>query len=91
YCSALSKTVVCNGIVYIAMRSYELMAKTNVIHDMEICDIVIRNEEIARYKVFNLKEIEKVFESGYKDTMEFLIANGFKRPANSENKKDSNK
>ncbi len=87
-CSPLLKTVVGNGIVDIAMRSYELMAKTNVIPDMEMCDIVIRNEEIARYKVFNLKEIEKVFESGYRDTMKFLEENGFKRHAvHGENQK----
>lgn len=79
-CSPLSKTTVKNTIIDIAMRSYELMAKTNVIPDMEMCDIVIRNEEIARYKVFNLKQIEKVFESGYRDTMNFLLANGFRRP-----------
>lgn len=66
------------------MRSYELMAKTNVIPDMELCDIVIRNEEIARYKVFNLKQIEKVFESGYADTMRFLKENGFKRPGSDD-------
>lgn len=79
-CSPLSKVTVKNTIIDIAMRSYELMAKTNVIHDMELCDIVIRNEEIARYRVFNLSQIEKVFESGYSDTMKFLLANGFKRP-----------
>lgn len=83
-CSPLLKTTVGNGIVDIALRSYELMAKTNVIPDMEMCDIVIRNEEIARYKVFNLKEIEKVFESGYRDTINFLIENGFKRPGASK-------
>lgn len=87
-CSPLSKTPVGNGIVDIAMRSYELMAKTNVIHDMEICDIVIRNEEIARYKVFNLKEIEKVFESGYRDTIKFLLENGFKRSDKAETKEN---
>ena len=78
-CSPLSKTPVSNSLIDISMRSYELMAKTNVVADMEICDIVIRTDEIAKYKVFNLKQIEKVFESGYRDTMNFLLANGFKR------------
>ena len=79
-CSPLTKTTVKNTILDIAMRSYELMAKSNSVPDMELCDIVIRNEEIARYKVFNLKQIEKVFEAGYHDTMAFLLANGFRRP-----------
>lgn len=78
-CSPLSKTPVSNSLIDIALRSYELMAKTNVVADMDLCDIVIRTDEIAKYKVFNLKQIEKVFESGYRDTMNFLLANGFKR------------
>lgn len=79
-CSPLSKTLVKNSLIDIAMRSYELLAKTNVIQDMQLCDIVIRNDEIARYKAFNLKQIEKVFDAGYRDTMNFLIQNGFKKP-----------
>ncbi len=61
------------------MRSYELLAKTNSFADMEICDILIRTDEIARYKAFNLKQIERVYESGYRDTMEFLLSHGFHR------------
>lgn len=79
-CSPLSKSPVKNTLVDIALRSYELMAKTNVVPDMELCDIVIRNDEIARYKVFNLKQIEKVFDAGYRDTMTFLLEHGFKKP-----------
>ncbi|MCM1440782.1 MAG: patatin-like phospholipase family protein [Roseburia sp.] len=78
-CSPLINRSVGNSLIDIAMRSYELMAKTNVIGDMELCDIVIRNEEIARYKVFNLRQIQKVYESGYNDTMTFLLSHGFQR------------
>ena len=78
-CSPLSKTPVSNSLIDIALRSYELLAKTNVVADMELCDIVIRTDEIAKYKVFNLKQIEKVFESGYRYTLDFLLANGFRR------------
>lgn len=78
-CSPLSNVTVKNSLVDIAMRSYELMAKNNVVADMALCDIVIRTDEIARYKVFNLKQIERVYESGYRDTAAFLTANGFRR------------
>ena len=71
-------------IAVIAFRSYELMAKTNTVADMELCDIVIRTDEIARYRAFNLKQIEKVFESGYRDTMNFLLYNGFRKPSQSQ-------
>lgn len=80
-CSPLTQRHVGNSLIDIAMRSYELMAKTNVIGDMDLCDIVIRNEEIARYKVFNLRQIQKVYDSGYNDTMTFLLNHGFQRVA----------
>lgn len=79
-CSPLTKTTVKNTLIDIAFRSYELMAKTNTVPDTEICDIMIRTDEIARYKAFNLKQIRQVYESGYRDTMNFLLANGFRRP-----------
>ena len=41
------------------------MAKSNQINDMNICDLVIQTPEIAAYQVFNLKDIQKVFLSGY--------------------------
>lgn len=63
----------------IAMRSYELLAKTNAIPDMNLCDMVVRTDRIARYQVFNLKELEKVYESGYRDTLNHLLYHGFKR------------
>jgi len=83
-CSPLTKTTVKNTLIDIAFRSYELMAKTNTVADMELCDIVIRTDEIARYRAFNLKQIEKVFESGYRDTMNFLLYNGFRKPEPSQ-------
>lgn len=83
-CSPLTKTTVKNTLIDIAFRSYELMAKTNTVADMELCDIVIRTDEIARYRAFNLKQIEKVFESGYRDTMNFLLYNGFRKPSQSQ-------
>ena len=79
-CSPLSKWKVGNSITDIALRSYELMAKTNTIADSQMCDILIRTEEIARHKAFNLGQIEKNFEAGYNDTMKFLLDNGFRRP-----------
>ena len=64
------------SIVDVAMRSYELMAKNNAVHDMELCDILIRTDEIAKYKVFDLKGIKRVFDSGYEDTMAFFRSRG---------------
>lgn len=78
-CSPLTHGRVKNNLMHIALRSYELMAKTNVMGDMNLCDMVVRTDEIARYQVFNLRDIDKVFESGYRDTMNHLLFHGFKR------------
>lgn len=49
----------------VAMRTYNLMAKTNQNEDMQMCDLVIKTPELAKYQVFNLKDIKKVYLSGY--------------------------
>lgn len=49
----------------VAIRSYNLMAKSNQVSDMQMCDLVIKTPEIASYQVFNLKDIKKVYLSGY--------------------------
>lgn len=41
------------------------MAKSNQAVDMEMCDLVIKTPDIAAYQVFNLKDIRKVYLSGY--------------------------
>lgn len=61
-----------NTIIDIAHRSYNLMAKTNAIPDMALCDLAVETRDIASYKVFNLKEIKRVYQSGFDSTIEAL-------------------
>lgn len=75
-CSPLSHTVAKENLVQIALRSYELMAKNNALHDMELCDMLIRTDDIAKYKVFDLKGIHEVENAGYRRTMEFFERRG---------------
>lgn len=49
----------------IAMRTYNLMAKANQLDDMNMCDHVIVTPELSGYQVFNLKDINKAYRSGY--------------------------
>lgn len=49
----------------IAMRTYNLMAKANQLEDMNMCDRVIITPELSGYQVFNLKDINKAYRSGY--------------------------
>lgn len=77
-----------DNLLHIAMRSYELMAKNNALADMELCDMLIRTDEIARYKVFDLKNITHVFDSGYRTTMDYFASKGiFPAPREREDEK----
>ena len=40
--------------------------------------MIVRTDDIARYKVFDLKGIEDVYESGYRDTLNFLKKHGIR-------------
>lgn len=75
-CSPVSSGKVGDSILQVAMRSYEMMAKNNAAHDMELCDMVVRMDDIARYKVFDLKGITGVFEAGYRSTMDYFLSKG---------------
>lgn len=67
-CSPLNGFRYKKSFFEIAMRTYNLMAKSNQFDDMEMCDHVIITPELAGYQVFNLKDISKVFLSGYAAT-----------------------
>lgn len=63
--SPLDKAKTEPSLFEIAMRSYSLLAKSNQRQDMEMCDLVVQTRELTHRKVFDLKEINKVFTSGY--------------------------
>ncbi len=77
-CSPLTNRRVKSNILNIALRSYELIAKSNVINDMNLCDLTIRTDGIAGYQAFNLKEIQRIFDAGYTDTLNLLLFNGLR-------------
>ncbi|MFG6396945.1 MAG: patatin-like phospholipase family protein [Muribaculaceae bacterium] len=64
-CSPLTKFRYKKSFFEIAMRTYNLMAKANQLEDMKMCDKVIITPDLAGYQVFNLKDINKVYLSGY--------------------------
>ena len=80
-CSPLPRRGTPKSIIDIAQRTYDLLVKTNSIPQMELCDLAISINDVARYKVFNLKQITKVYRSGYDNTKRTLLAAGFKDPA----------
>lgn len=80
-CSPLPHRGSPKSIIEIAQRTYDLLVKTNSIPQMQLCDLAISIDDIARYKVFNLKQITKVFRLGYDSTRSALLDAGFKDPA----------
>lgn len=66
-----------NSIVDIAHRTYRLMAKNNARIDMAMCDLVVETKDIAHYNVFNMREIERIYHSGYQCAMDALKRNNW--------------
>lgn len=79
-CSSLPRKRYKDTLLDIAHASYNLAVKTNTRQDMALCDIAIEMPSLAEYKVFNLKEINRVFRQGYEITMGAMTAAGFRRP-----------
>lgn len=64
-CSPMPSFRYRKSIFEVAMRTFNLMAKTNQEPDMAMCDLVVKTPDIATYQVFNLKDIQKIYLSGY--------------------------
>lgn len=62
-CSPVPRRGKPSSIMDIAHRTYDLLVKNNSHPEMELCDLAISIDDIASYKVFNLKEIKRVFRS----------------------------
>lgn len=73
-CSPINDGPIEHTLMEVAQRSYSLLAKSNAYQDLATCDIAVDVKEIADYKVFNLKETEKVYRSGYEATLAALRA-----------------
>ncbi len=67
-CSPLLTDRAGTSMMDIAMRTFQLMSKANQADDMALCDTAVELRDIAHYRIFNLKDIRKVFISGYSAT-----------------------
>ncbi len=61
------------SLIDVATRTYHLMARANSQTDALLCDLVISTDSIADLRVFNLKEKERIFKSGYKSAKNLLL------------------
>lgn len=52
-------------LIDIALRTFSLVMKSNVLQDIKLCDYVFIPREISRYKTFDLTTIDKSIMYGY--------------------------
>lgn len=75
-CSPMYQAPPARNIIEIAQRSYSLMAKHNVIPDLELCDTVVNLTEVADHQAFDLRSLSLLVESGYLTTIRALRSAG---------------
>ncbi|MCM1292201.1 MAG: patatin-like phospholipase family protein [Bacteroides sp.] len=73
---ATSEDVPSDNVVRMAMRSYQLMSRNNMVTDMKMCDMLVNVDDVADYSVFDLKGITGVFDSGYNAACDYLASRG---------------
>ncbi|MBQ6792573.1 MAG: patatin, partial [Butyricimonas sp.] len=53
-------------MVHLAERSFHMGILSNMNIDTRLCDIVIVPKHISRYSMFDLNNIEKIVDEGYR-------------------------
>lgn len=72
-CSPLDrKYIYKDSIIGIAARSFQLSMKANVLHDMELCDYVIKPRELSQTKIFEMSSLNQNINLGYEAACRLL-------------------
>jgi len=61
-----------SSLMDVALRTYNLMAKSNQDNDMAMCDLSVTTPELSGHHVFKLKNIKAIITSGYIHTRRAL-------------------
>jgi len=59
----------------VAQRTYHFMFKANILHDKELCDLLIEPVDMANYEMFDVEKGREIFELGYQSAKEMLTGN----------------
>ncbi|MDR2083838.1 MAG: patatin-like phospholipase family protein [Bacteroidales bacterium] len=65
------------GIRNVAMRSYHFMMKSNILHDKDICDILIEPIDMGNYDTFDVGKSREIFDVGYTSTKHIIEKGNF--------------
>jgi NTE family protein len=60
------------SILNVALRSYNFMYKSNIIHDKELCDLLIEPVDMGNYETFDVDKGREIFELGYKSARQIF-------------------
>jgi NTE family protein len=61
------------NILNVASRSYQFMFKANIIHDKELCDLLIEPIDMGNYDTFDVDKGREIFELGYRTARQILV------------------
>lgn len=53
------------NLLNVAQRSYHYMFKANILHDKELCDVLIEPSDVANYEMFDTQKSNEIFNLGY--------------------------
>lgn len=60
------------NILSIATRSYHFMFKANILHDKDLCDLLIEPLDMGNYETFSVDKGREIFELGYQSARQIL-------------------
>lgn len=60
------------NLLNVAQRSYHYMFKANILHDKELCDILVEPSDVANYEMFDTQKSKEIFDLGYNTAKEVI-------------------
>ena len=61
------------SILNVALRSYSFMFKANILHDKELCDLLIEPVDMGNYETFDIDKGREIFTLGYQIAKQMLV------------------
>lgn len=60
------------SLMNVASRTYHFMFKANILHDKELCDLLIEPVDMGNYDTFDIDKGREIYELGYQSTKQLL-------------------
>ncbi|MDD3079477.1 MAG: patatin-like phospholipase family protein [Paludibacter sp.] len=60
------------SLLNVASRTYHFMFKANIIHDKELCDLLIEPVDMGNYDTFDVDKGREIFDLGYRSSKQLL-------------------